>query len=330
MSELKFWQAVNEALGEELERDGSVVVFGEDVGKAGGPFGASRGLRDRFGPDRVRDTPISEGAITGVAVGAAMCGLRPVVEIMYFDFATLAIDQLVNQAAKMRYMSGGTLSVPMTMLTFCGSGRGSGPQHSQSLEAWLAHVPGLSVVYPSNPADAKGLLKASIRSADPVVFIESSRLWTTRGKVPESPDHLVPIGKAATPRSGSDVTLVSWGWAVTRTLAAAELLAAGGIDAEVIDLRTISPLDETAILESVTRTGHLVVVHDASGPFGPGAEIAALVAEHAFDALRGPVARVTPPFAPAPFADQLEHAYYPTADRIAAVARMAVGEVRVA
>ena len=324
MSELKFWQAVNAALGEELERDPRVVMFGEDVGKAGGPFGASRGLRDRFGESRVRDTPIAESSITSVAVGAAMSGLRPVVEIMFFDFVTLAMDQLVNQAAKMRYMSGGKLSVPMTVLTFAGSGRGSGPQHSQSLEAWLAHVPGLAVVYPSNPADAKGLLKTAIRSDDPVVFIESSRLWTTRGEVPDGADHLVPIGKATIARPGSDVTLVSWGWAAARTLEASTILADAGIDAEVIDLRTISPLDEAAILESVGRTGRLVVVHDAAGPFGPGAEIAALVAEHAFDALRAPVARVAAPFAPAPFANQLEHAYYATPERIAATAAAVV------
>lgn len=321
MSTTKFWQAVNTALAEELERDPDVILFGEDVGKAGGPFGASRGLRERFGADRVRDTPIAEGAITGAAVGAAMCGLRPVVEVMYFDFVTLAMDQLANQAAKMRYMSGGGLSVPLTMLTFCGSGRGSGPQHSQSLETWLAHIPGISVVYPSNPADAKGLLKASIRSADPVVFIESSRLWTLRGEVPDTDDHLVPIGKAAVVRSGSDITLVSWGWALSRTLEAAGMLADEGVDPEVIDLRTISPLDEDTILQSVRRTGRLVVVHDASKQFGPGAEVCAVVAEHAFASLRAPVARVTPPFAPAPFADQLERDYFPTADRIVEVAR---------
>ena len=324
------WQAVNAALAEELERDPRVVLFGEDVGKAGGPFGASRGLRDRFGEARVRDTPIAEGAITGVAVGAAMTGLRPVVEIMYFDFATLAMDQLVNQAAKMRYMSGGKLAVPMTLLTFCGSGRGSGPQHSQSLEAWLAHVPGLQVVYPSNAADAKGLLKSAIRANDPVVFIESSRLWTLRSDVPDVPDHLVPIGVASVARAGTDITLVSWGWAATRTLEAAELLAAGGVEAEVLDLRTISPLDEGAILASVAKTGRLAVVHDAAGPFGPGAEVAAVVAEHGFDSLRAPVARVTAPFAPAPFAKGLEHAYYPTPERIAAAAAALLGEAAVA
>jgi pyruvate/2-oxoglutarate/acetoin dehydrogenase E1 component len=330
VSELKLWQAVNSALGEELERDANVVLFGEDVGKAGGPFGASKGLRERFGEQRVRDTPISEGAITGVAIGAAMCGLRPVVEIMYFDFVTLAMDQLVNQAAKTRYMSAGRLSVPMTMLTFCGAGRGSGPQHSQSLEGWLAHVPGLTVVYPSNPADAKGLLKASVRSDDPVVFVEASRLWTIRGEVPDAADHVVPIGRAAIVRPGTDVTLVAWGWAVSRSLEAADLLAAEGIQAEVVDLRTLSPLDEVAILESVGRTRHLVVVHDAAGPYGPGAEVVALVAERGFASLSGAAMRVTAPFAPAPFASQLEHAYYPDAERIASAARAAVGEVATA
>lgn len=320
---MKLWQAVNAALADELEADPAVVLFGEDVGKAGGPFGASRGLRDRFGASRVRDTPIAEGAITGVAVGAAMCGLRPVVEIMYFDFITLAMDQLVNQAAKMRYMSGGELSVPMTMLTFCGAGRGSGPQHSQSLEAWLAHVPGLSVVYPSNPADARGLLRSAIQTDDPVVLIESSRLWTVRGEVDDEGEP-VPIGVAAIARPGRDVTLVSWGWAAARTLEAAALLATEGIDAEVVDLRSISPLDVTTVVESVVRTGRLLVVQDAAGPYGPGAEVAAQVAEHAFGDLVAPVGRLSAPFAPAPFSTALEHAYYPTAERIAAVAQALV------
>lgn len=315
MSGLKLWQAVNSALSEEFERDPAVVLFGEDVGRPGGPFGATRGLQEAFGERRVRDTPIAEGAITGMAVGAAMCGLRPLVEIMYFDFITLAMDQLVNQAAKMRYMSGGRLAVPMTMLTFCGAGRGSGPQHSQSLESWLAHVPGLVVVYPSNPADAKGLLKSAVRSDDPVVFIESSRLWTVRGEVPEG-EHLVPIGKAAIARPGRDATIVTWGWAAARSLQAAEQLAGSGIDVEVVDLRTISPLDVATVLESVSRTGRLVVVHDAAGPYGPGAEISAVVAEHAFGELRAPIVRLTAPFAPAPFSTALEGAYYPTAEQI--------------
>jgi pyruvate/2-oxoglutarate/acetoin dehydrogenase E1 component len=315
---LKFWQAVNMALDHELASDPNVILFGEDVGRAGGPFGASRGLYERHGASRVRDTPIAEGAITGLAVGAAMCGLRPIVEIMYFDFITLAMDQLVNQAAKMRYMSGGNLNVPMTMLTFCGAGRGSGPQHSQSLEGWLANVPGLSVVYPSNPGDAKGLLHASIRSNDPVVFVSSSRLWTQRGEVdPEAAP--MQIGRAAVAREGRDVTIISWGWAASRSLAAAEILVEVGVDAEVVDLRTISPLDTDVILRSVAKTGRLAVVHDAAGPYGPGAEICAVVAEHAFGDLVAPVVRLTAPFAPTPFPTRLEHAYYPTPAHIATV-----------
>jgi pyruvate dehydrogenase E1 component beta subunit len=258
-----------------------------------------------------------------MAVGAAMCGLRPVVEIMYFDFITLAMDQLVNQAAKMRYMSGGALGVPLTMLTFCGAGRGSGPQHSQSLESWLAHIPGLVVVYPSNPADAHGLLKSAIRSDDPVVFIESSRLWTTVGDV-DAVDP-TPIGVAAVARPGSDVTIVSWGWALQRCLTAASQLAELGIDSEVVDLRTISPIDTATILESVARTGRLVVVHDAAGPYGPGAEIAALVGEHAFEHLQGPIVRLTAPFAPAPFLTNLEDVYYPSVTRIVEGVAEAVG-----
>jgi pyruvate dehydrogenase E1 component beta subunit len=316
MTELKLWQAVNTALGEELERDPRVVMFGEDVGKAGGPFGASRGLRDRFGEKRVRDTPIAEGAITGVAVGAAMSGLRPVVEIMFFDFVTLAMDQLVNQAAKMRYMSGGKLSVPMTVLTFAGSGRGSGPQHSQSLEAWLAHVPGLSVVYPSNPADAKGLLKAAIRSDDPVVFIESSRLWTIRGEVPEAGDHVVPIGRAAIVRPGSDVTLVSWGWAAARTLEAAAILADAGVDAEVIDLRTLRPLDTETVLESVARTHRAVVIDEGWRSGSLAAEVVARIVEGAFWELDAPVERVCSAEVPMPYARELELAALPSAPGI--------------
>lgn len=317
MTVRKYWQAVNDALREELERDDSVVVFGEDVGKPGGPFGATRGLRDAFGPDRVRDTPISEAAIVGAAVGAAMTGLRPVVEIMYFDFITLAMDQLVNQAAKVRYMSAGSLSVPMVVRVFCGAGRGSGPQHSQSLEAWLAHVPGLQVVAPGDPADAKGLLKSAIRAPDPVVVLDSSRLWTQRGEIPDG-EVLTPIGSARVARPGSDVTLVAWSWALTRTLAAAEQLDEVGVSAEVVDLRSLSPLDEELVLESLRRTGRIVIVHDAVGPYGPGAEIAALAAGPGFAFLRSSVVRLTPPFAPAPFPTHLELAYYVQPDEIVA------------
>lgn len=253
-----------------------------------------------------------------------MSGLRPVVEIMFFDFVTLAMDQLVNQAAKMRYMSGGAYSVPMVVRTLCGSGRGSGPQHSQQLEAWLAGVPGLRVVVPSDPADAKGLLAAAIRADDPVVVIESSRLWTVRGEVPEG-EHVTDLATGRTVRSGTDVTIVAWGWALTRATAAADELAAAGVSAEVLDLRTLCPLDDSLILGSLERTGRLMVVHDATEPFGPGAEICALAASHGFTHLRAPVVRLTPPFAPAPFPTHLEQSYYPQPSAISAAARRLVG-----
>jgi len=320
MAQVKYWRAINDALAEEMERDGSVVVIGEDVGEPGGTYVATKGLFDRFGAQRVRDTPISEGLLVGMATGAAMTGLRPVVEIMFMDFMTLASDQLVNHAAKVSSVSGGEFSVPMVVRTMCGAGRNTGPQHGQSLESWLAHVPGLKVVWPSNPADMKGLLKSAIRDPNPVVVIESLALWNTRDEVPDG-EHLVAIGEAAVARAGEDVTLVSWGAAVARTLAAAAQLAGDGVSAEVLDLRTISPLDEDAILQSVGRTGRLVVVHDAVGPFGAGAEISALVADRGFDALRAPIRRVAAPFAPVPFPPDLEAAYFPQADRIAGVAR---------
>ena len=324
MAEMKYWQAINNALREEMQRDPSVILFGEDVGKAGGPFGASRGLRDEFGALRVRDTPISELGIVGAAVGAAMTGLRPVVEIMFFDFITLAMDQLVNQAAKMRYMSGGEYSVPLVVRTLCGAGRGSGPQHSQNFEAWLAAVPGLRVVCPGTPADARDMLKAAIRCDDPVIVVESSRLWTQRGEVGDS-DSLTSLDKGNVVRPGSDITLVSWGWALSRTLEAAAKLAEIGVDAEVIDLRTLAPLDEDLIVASVSRTGRLLIVQDAPGPFGAGAEIAAIAGERAFGALRAPIERLTPPFAPVPFPSHLENHFYPQADAIARAAQRILG-----
>ncbi|MTD57054.1 alpha-ketoacid dehydrogenase subunit beta [Amycolatopsis pithecellobii] len=310
MTVRKYWQAVNDALREELARDERVVIFGEDVAKPGGPFGATRGLREEFGASRVRDTPISEAGIVGAAVGAAMTGLRPIAEIMYFDFITLAMDQLVNQAAKVRYMSGGALSVPMVVRVFCGAGRGSGPQHSQSVESWLGHVPGLRVVAPGDPAEAKALLKGAIRSPDPVIVLDSSRLWTKRGEVPDG-DVVAPIGEARIVRPGNDVTIVAWSWALSRSLEAAEKLAAQGISAEVVDPRSLNPLDEKSIMDSLRRTGRLLIVHDAVSTYGPGAEIAALAAGPGFGALRAPVVRLTPPFAPAPFPSHLEQAYYP-------------------
>lgn len=325
MAELKYWQAVNTALRTEMARDPSVVVFGEDVGKPGGPFGATRGLRDEFGAARVRDTPISEAAIVGAAVGAAMTGLRPVVEVMFFDFVTLAMDQLANQAAKMRYMSAGAYTVPLVVRTMCGAGRGSGPQHSQLFEAWLAAVPGLRVVFPSTPREAKTLLQAAIRADDPVVVVESSRLWGVRGEVPDTEPDAADLATARIARAGTDLTLVAWGWALTRALAAAEELAGRGVEAEVLDLRSLCPVDDELILASLARTGRLMVVHDATEPFGPGAEIAALAATRGFASLTAPVVRVTPPFAPAPFPAHLEAAYYPQPAAIVDAATTLVG-----
>jgi len=323
MRELKYWQAVNEALAEEMARDERVVVAGEDVAAPGGPFGATRGLLDKFGPWRVKDTPISEAAIAGLAVGAALAGLRPVVEIMFLDFIGLAMDQVVNQAAKICYMSGGRLRLPVTIRTLCGAGRNNGPQHSQSLEAWLCHVPGLKVVWPSTPADAKGLLKSAIRDDNPVVVVDSLSLWTSKGPVPDG-EITVPIGKAEVRRPGSDATVVAVGSMVPRALAAAERLAVEGIQAEVVDLRTLSPLDRETILASVAKTHRLVVAHDAVKPFGLGAEIAALVAEEALEELDAPVKRVTAPFAPVPFSPSLEGAYYPQAAEIEAAVKAVV------
>ncbi len=321
MTALKYWQAVNNALREELERDVNVHIFGEDVGAAGGPYGATKGLQDSFGEWRVRDTPISEAIIAGLAVGSAMTGLRPVAEIMYFDFITLAMDQIVNQAAKMSYMSAGKFSVPLTVRTLCGAQTGTGPQHSQSLESWVAAVPGLKVVWGSTPADAKGLLKSAIRDADPVIVIESMSLWSTRGDVPDDPEHLVPIGEAVVHREGRDVTLVCWGGTVPRTLAAAESLSAEDIDAEVLDLRTLSPIDEPRLLQSLAKTGRIVVVQDAYGPCSIGSEVIRIAATDGFSSLRVPPALITPPFAPAPFSPELQQAYYPGSDDIVRAVR---------
>lgn len=315
---MKYWQAINTALREELLRDERVCVFGEDVGAAGGPFGATMHLQEMFGEWRVRDTPISEAIIVGAAVGAAMSGLRPIAEIMFLDFIGLTMDQLVNQAAKMTYMSDGAFHLPLVVRTLCGAHRGSGPQHSQNLEGWLAAIPGLKVVWGSTPADARGLLKAAIRDDDPVVVIESSSLWGQRGEVSEDPDDVVPIGSGVIRRSGSDVTLVSWGGAMARAEAAADILSSDGIDTELLDLRSLLPLDSELILESISRTGRLAIVQDATGPCSVGSEVAALAVEEGFCHLKEKVIRLTPPFAPVPFASQLEESYYPQAVAIAA------------
>jgi pyruvate/2-oxoglutarate/acetoin dehydrogenase E1 component len=320
--------ALREALYEEMSRSEAVFVLGEDVGRYGGAYAVTRGLLEEFGPRRVIDTPISEAAIVGAAVGAAMLGGRPVAEIMYVDFMTLVMDQLVNQAAKFRYMFGGSYSVPIVVRTQQGVGRGAGAQHSQSLEAWFTHVPGLKVVAPSTPTDAKGLLKTAIRDDDPVVFLEHKRLYEKKGELPDAGvELLVPLGSAAVRRTGSDVTLIAYSTMVDVALAAAEAVAADGIDAEVLDLRTLAPLDTDALFDSVAHTRRAVVVHEAVRTGGVGAEIAARLQEELFDELLAPVTRVATPDVPLPANLRLERMLIPNADSVAAAVRSLVGEV---
>jgi acetoin:2,6-dichlorophenolindophenol oxidoreductase subunit beta len=314
MVEQTFLEAIRAGLQEEMSRDSAVYVFGEDV-SLGGPFGVTKGLAQDFGIHRVVNTPISEGTVMGLAIGAAAAGLRPVVEIMFIDFITLALDQLVNHAAKLHYMSGGQLAIPLTVRVQCGISGAMGAHHSQSLESWLAHVPGLKVVMPSNPADAKGLLKAAVRDDDPVVFIEHRGLYWGRGKVPDG-DHMVPIGQAAVLRPGGQVTIVALAKMVGAALAAAEELAASGISAEVIDPRSVSPLDIGAIVESVRKTGRMVVAHEAVEQGGVGAEITAAVQQHALYHLDAPILRVGAPFAPVPASPSLEKEFLPDQKRI--------------
>ena len=322
MAETRYSVAINRALADAMAADESVVLFGEDVAAPGGPFAVTRGLLGKFGAQRVRDTPISEAAIAGAAVGAALSGLRPVVEIMFMDFMTFAMDALVNQAAKAHFMFGDQCSVPMVVRTPHGGGLNAGPQHSQCLEAWLAHVPGLKVVVPSNPADAYALLRAAIDDPNPVVFVEHKGLYGTRGELPEPPP-AVPIGAARVARAGRDASIVTYGAAVAWSLRAADTLAMEGIETEVVDLRSIQPWDEAAVLESVGRTRRLVVVHEAVSAFGAGAEVAARVAEETFGRLAAPVARVGAAFMPVPFARSLERACLPgEADIAAAVRRL--------
>jgi pyruvate dehydrogenase E1 component beta subunit len=306
VKELRYIKAINEALHEEMARDERVFVIGEDVGAPGGAFGGTRGLLQAFGERRVRDTPISESAIMGLALGAAMKGLRPVVEIMFADFLPVCMDQIVNQIAKSRFMFGGQFSAPLVIRAPGGAGLNAGPQHSQSLEAWFAHIPGLKVVVPATPADAKGLLKSAIRDDDPVLVLEHKALYASSGQVPDG-DHLVPIGKAEVCRPGKDVTIVTLSRMVQQALEAAETLAGKGIEAEVIDLRSLTPLDKDAILQSVEKTSRLVVAHEAVKSFGIGAEIAAMVNEDMVDILDAPVARVGAPFSPVPFSQENEY-----------------------
>jgi pyruvate dehydrogenase E1 component beta subunit len=318
MARTKYYQALTRAIHEEMTRDERVILVGEDVGASGGIFAQTRGLYRAFGADRVRDTPIAENGFVAAAVGAAMTGLRPIVEVGFEDFLTACMDPLVNQAAKLRYMLGGQVSIPLVVYTFGSGGVNAGPQHSQSFAAWFAHVPGLKVAMPATPADVLGLMKASIRDDNPVICLLSKKLIGASGDVPEpGQDYIVPLGKADTRRSGNDVTIVAFGTMVANALKAADLLSASGIDAEVIDPRSVSPLDTDAVCASVGKTGRLAVVHEAHGQFGPGAEVIARVCERSLDKLRAPPCRITPPFAPAPFAPPLEQIYLPSPDRIA-------------
>jgi pyruvate/2-oxoglutarate/acetoin dehydrogenase E1 component len=318
--ELTYIKAITTTLADSMRADDRVFVLGEDVAE-GGPYTATAGLAEEFGVGRVINTPISEAAITGVAIGAAQSGMRPVLEIMFIDFITLALDQLVNGAAKAHFMSGGQLTVPMVLRTQGGAGQRGAAQHSQSLESWLTHVPGLKVVMPSRPVDAAGLLASAIADPNPVVFIENKTLYFRKGDVPDGPVS-VAIGEAVTLRTGDDVTIVALSGLVHDALAAAEVLAGEhGVEAEVIDPRTLVPLDLATIVDSVRRTGRLVVAHEAVQHGGFGAEIAAQVQAEAFDYLDAPIERVGAPFAPIPLSPPLEDAYLPGVEELVAAAR---------
>jgi len=321
--EITYAEAIAETLRTEMRLDPRVFVMGEDVGRFGGIFGGTRGLLQEFGAERVRDTPISEAALIGAGVGAALTGMRPMVEIQFVDFTACAMDQIVNQAAKIRFMLGGKANVPLVIRTPYGSGLKLASQHSQSLEAWFVHTPGLLVAMPSTPYDVKGLLVTALRDPNPVVFLEHKLLYPTRGPVPEE-QYTIPFGRADVKRAGTDVTIVATGLMVSKSLAAADLLAAEGIEAEVVDPRTLVPLDKATIIESVKKTGRLVVVHEAVKRGGFGAEVAGIIAEEAFDYLDGPIKRVAGKNVPIPFNEVLEKKAVPDVEDIAVAARSLV------
>ncbi|AQS57799.1 alpha-ketoacid dehydrogenase subunit beta [Desulforamulus ferrireducens] len=312
MQQITMGEAVNQALREEMRRDEKVFIAGEGVGVGihSNPKFPTFGLLEEFGPRRVKDTPVSEAAIAGLAVGASVMGLRPVVEIMFNPFFTIASDQIVNHAAKLRYLSGGKSKFPLVVRMKTGSGIGAGCQHSHNLEAWLAHCPGLKVVMPGTPADAKGLLKSAIRDDNPVIFIEDMILYFVPGQVPEG-DYTIPLGVADIKKPGRDVTLVTWSKMLGTAFKAAAQLEQEGISVEIVDLRTLVPLDEEAILQSVTKTGRLVVLHEATRTGGFGGEIAAIVAEKAFSQLKAPIKRIAAPDIPVPYSKPLEEFYLP-------------------
>lgn len=318
MTVMRYAEALNAALREEMRADPRVFLFGEDVARYGGVFKVSKGLLEEFGENRVRDTPISEQALTAMAVAAAMTGARPVLEIMYADFIPLTLDALINQASIYNYIWDRQVETPFVLRTQGGGGAGAGAQHSKSLDAMLAHIPGLKVVAPSTPADAKGMLKAAIRDPQPVIFLEHKLLYNLRGKVPD--DEIVPLCRAVTRREGTDVSLFATSKMVHEALRAAELLAADGVSAEVIDLRSLRPLDLGAIVASVTKTHHAVVVNEGWRFCGYTAELAATIMDHAFDELDAPVARVALPDMPIPYSEPLETAMLPSAETIRAAA----------
>jgi acetoin:2,6-dichlorophenolindophenol oxidoreductase subunit beta len=322
--ELTFAEAVREALAEEMRRDSRVCILGEDVAEAGTPFKVLSGLVEEFGKNRVIDTPISEAGFTGVAVGAAMTGMRPVVDIMFGDFITLTMDQMVNQAAKIHYMSGGRWKVPMVMRTTLGAARRSAAQHSQSLHAWFSHVPGLKVVLPSTPYDAKGLLKTAIRDENPVIFFEDKMMYKMKGQVPDG-EYTIPLGVADVKRAGTDISIVATSSMVQVALGAAALLHEIGISAEVVDPRTTWPLDERTLIESAKKTSRAIVVDEGYGRYGITAEIASVIAEGAFYNLDGPVKRMGAMHVPIPFSPPLEDVTVPTAQTVFAMARELCG-----
>jgi pyruvate dehydrogenase E1 component beta subunit len=317
MAELSYREAVAAAIAQEMARDETVYFIGEDVAAAGGVFKATGGLLDRFGPQRVRDTPISEVAIIGLAMGAAMTGLKPIAEIMFSDFLAVCWDMVANQVAKTRYMTDGQVSLPLVIRTANGGGTRFGAQHSQSVENWAMAVPGLKVVAPSNPADVKGLLAAAIRDPDPVLFFEHKGLYGSKGEVPDG-EHVEPLGKARLVRRGKDITLLALAAMVPRALSAAERLSADGIDATVVDLRSLVPLDVSTILHAVRATGRVFTVEENPRLCGWGAEVTSIIVEEAFDDLDAPVVRITTPHVPLPAADVLEDNAYPSVDRIVA------------
>ncbi|MBI4694982.1 MAG: alpha-ketoacid dehydrogenase subunit beta [Gammaproteobacteria bacterium] len=320
METIRFGQAIGKALGDAMRADPRVFLLGEDIGAAGGPFGVTRGLHKEFGAARVRDFPISEAALVGTALGAALCGWKPVAEIMFMDFCTLAMDNLVNQAAKAHFMFGGQSAVPLVVRTPHGGGLNAGAQHSQCLEAWFAHVPGLTVLCPATPADAYGLLRSAIASPNPVVFVENKSLYARKGGIEADPQP-IPIGEARLVREGTDVTVVTYGASVYAAEAAVRKAAEEGIDLEIVDLRSLQPWDEKTVLASLAKTHRLVIFHEAVEAFGIGAEIAARMADVGFDELDAPIVRVGAPFMPVPYSPALEREYLPNEDKLMAAVR---------